>query len=204
MTGKVSLLRPEFVRQLQRTAKQYDHHHKRAGRYQFILARRVNEEWAKEYEGEVRKEDYYAACSYEINAALGFPICSYSGETLRRWCELDSSYRNISESLYPLFDILSIEHFRIARRLAKLPENESKCNTPEHILAFAYANKMTADEMEQHFDPNKAEPVHPYDSAIGHFDSLLTNKFEWIRDVHDRQEIVRHLSEARKIAERYH
>lgn len=203
--GKASLLRPEFVCRLQQTAKRFNLHTQRAGKYQWILARRVNNEWVDDsnvdVRAEIRKEDFYAECSREINKVLGFPICAASGETLRRWCEMDESYKNFRE-LDPLKDILSFEHFRSARHLATLPENAME--TPASILAFSYSMKFTRDEMEKHFDKRKMGGVPEYERVIGWLDSLQLSELEWIRSTEDRSAYVMHLSEARKIAERYH
>lgn len=204
--GKVSLLRPEYVTKLQRAAKQLRKFQRRAGKYQWIIGRMVNDEWNHpdnaDIRAELHKEVFYAESSREINKILPFPICS--PETLRRWCEVDASYQNMRPEVEPLKDILSFEHFRVARKLAALPENEAKFNTPEHILAFAYAEEFTVDEMEKHFDSRKLDGVPEYTRVLGWFDSLQTASLEWIRSEADKAEYVQHITAARSIAERYH
>ena len=191
-----------FTRRLSRVAVKFERHQRRADEYKWLITEIVLREWEENetLRAEIRKHDYYAMASETINAALPYPVCSASGETLRQWCDIAEAYRHM-----PARDafrkVLKWQHFAQARRLANLPENISQGLTPDLILAEAYNNHLTAEEMRDRFDPSRSEPVHEYDRAIGWLDSLQGLGFGWIKDKDKRNEINKHVAEIRRILE---
>jgi hypothetical protein len=202
--GKVYLFRPEFVNRLRREVKRLHRASRIAGRHQWRIARLVNKEWEwtnEQYEGEIRKEYFYAAISHEINAALPFPICTETGETLRRWCEVAATYSSADTA--DLENILSFDHFRVARSLSKLDRNEREGNTPMVILRRAAEEGWTVEEMNNHFGDG-LEPPNEYDKAIGWLDGLQSLKFDWIPDRGDRERLNKLAGEIREIVEKHY
>lgn len=191
-----------FTRRLSRVAVKFERHQRRADEYKWLITEIVLREWEENetLRAEIRKHDYYAMASETINAALPYPVCSASGETLRQWCDIAEAYRHM-----PARDafrkVLKWQHFAQARRLANLPENISQGLTPDLILAEAYNNHLTAEEMRDQFDASRAEPVHEYDRAIGWLDSLQGLGFGWIKDKDKRYEINKHLAAIRQMLE---
>lgn len=202
--GKVYLFRPEFVVRLRREAKKFNRASSIASRHQWRIARLVNKEWEwtnEQYEGEINKDYFYAAVSHEINSILPFPICTETGETLRRWCEVAASYSSAKTA--DLENVLRFEHFRVARSLSKLPHNEKEGNTPMVILRRAAEEKWTVEEMNKHFGDGLDVPTE-YDKAIGWLDGLQALRFEWIPDRTDREKLAKLAAEMREIVEKHH
>lgn len=196
-----SFLDSAFVAQLRNEARKYGYLSKLKTRKQWQFAALVCLEWERiknrdEIKDEISKYDYYSECSYWINAALPFPLVAASGETLRRWCEIYETYKNMIgfEQMKPL---LSFNHFERAKWLANHSERVS---VPALALATAISLRLTADEMVKHFNGNH-NGVHPFEKAIGALDVLQAVKYEWLtRD--DRETVIRDLSEVREILER--
>jgi hypothetical protein len=182
------VLRPAFLTAVKQEAKLFNAGRKAASRHQWALARMVNLEWAyvnDKFEGEINKAHFYAAISHEINAVLPFPICSDSGETLRRWCEVAASYQNADTD--ELENLLSFDHFRVARSLAKLPANDAKNLSPMAILRKAAKEKWTVEDMKFHYGDRDSDD--PIDRVRTWLENLKNNKFEWIKNKADREEI---------------
>jgi hypothetical protein len=171
-----SFLPLAFVDNLQRQARRYAVLEKLKSRREWFFGDLINCQWEKlndEIKDEVTREGYYVECSYWINAAVGFPIVGASGETLRRWCEVAESFKNVP-GIESMKDHLSFDHFRRARVLA----NKGKVSVPVYALAVAAAEGYTAEEMSRHFDP----PASPdeFSRATGWLEGLESAKFEWL------------------------
>lgn len=195
--------RPEFLANLRRAVKKYHTSARAASKHQWAIARLVIEEWERieaRYESEINKLYFYAATSHEINAVLPFPICTESGETLRRWCEVAKSYENADTFMFE--SVLSFDHFRIARTLAKLPKNEMAGNVPMVILLRCAQEGWTVEEMQMHYGDGLDKPSE-FDKAVGWLDSLQATKFEWVKERSARDEIKFHLSRVREIVSEY-
>lgn len=160
----------------------------------------VNDEWKgnPDYDKEIRKEEFYVECCKEMNSGFDFPVIGDSGQTLRRWCEVEESYAKLP-ALAEFREVLSFDHFFQARRMANHPEIYH-ITAPDIALAKAIENKWDAGDMVYHFSPK--EPVHEYDKVIGWLDSLQTIKLSTvIKDMDQRKQAEYHLSEFRKIVE---
>lgn len=193
----VTILRPEFVAELQTQARRYAALEKLKSRREWYFGELVNCEWEHlnlEIREEVSKDRFYAECSYWINEASGFPIVTTSGETLRRWCEVAASYQQMP-GLDLLREVLSFDHFTKARRLA----NKGKVSVPAFALAKAVEQGYTAEEMVTHFDPPQAP--NEYERVTGWLDGLSTARFEWL-DRNRREQLTKLLQEIRKLLEK--
>jgi hypothetical protein len=181
-----SPLDPEFIKDVQANAKEYDTFQSESDDSKWTIARKTNEMWP-EHKGLVvqdaaweepkllfpTKMDYYMEVSRVANMGLRKKRFSDSGETLRRWCEVQETY-----SQFPQADLLlsevSFDHLVKAKKLAK----DGKVKSPIHALAWAMNadERHTADEMKEHFDPSL--PTHPYDQLKGWLAGML-NKATW-------------------------
>lgn len=189
------LLDYAFVDKLQAEARKLSIMQNVTCKKQWCIGDMVNDEW-RQYDGEITKEQFYEECSRAINHGLPFPICSASGQTLRRWCEVTESYAKLP-ALDAFKEALSFDHFFQARRMA----NDEKYSLPAPDIALAQAvqNKWTVSEMVFHFSPK--EPVHEYDKAISWLDSLQRVKLDWIKDADKRKKAEYHLDQFRQIVE---
>ena len=200
---KSTYLLNSFVDQLQTAAKRYKAAGQIKDRRQWVFSEMVSREWEAIknepfVKDEITKYGHYIECSYWINQATGFPVVAASGETLRRWCEVWETYKDI-----PAFEemrcVLSFDHFQKAKWLA----HGLKVAVPSLALATALEHRYTADEMVNHFDPVRKNGVHPYEKVIGWLDNLQGLTYEWIKDTQDRTSAIQHLAAARAIIERH-
>lgn len=196
-----SFLDPSFVDRLRSEARKYGYLNKAKDRKQWQFAALVCSEWERikdrrEIAGEVSKYDYYAEVSYWINAALGFPLVAASGETLRRWCEVYETYKDMP-GFEAMRRTLSFNHFERAKWLANNSENVS---VPAFALATAVAMNLTAEEMVKHFN-GEHNGVDSFTRALGWLDSLQAVKFDWLAR-EERQQVVTLLASVRSILER--
>jgi hypothetical protein len=172
------LLTPAFVTDVQVIAEQYDAYQGKADNEVWKLSRRVIAEWESEYKGEISKEDFYAAASYAINAAMGRKRLSASGETLRRWCDIVGSYAEMPE-IDTFADFLPFEVFRVARHCSKSPKAQGM--THWEIVSIAYEEQLSADELERRYGDDRGS-VSEYDKVIGFMSSLQSFSFEWMNE----------------------
>lgn len=202
--GKSTFLDTDFVLELRIDAEAYDEHQKKADYGKWVIAQKVNEMWPEhkgitDESGELvfsTKMDYFAACSFEANRDLKRIRFSTSGETLRRWCEVQETYNPFPKSGL-LLEFTSFEHMRVAKQLAYY----EKVSSPLVALEYALEFRESADEMKFHFDP--PEVSHEYDKAAGWFSQLCGLKFEWVKNKLDRDEIKTHLKRANEIMEKW-
>ena len=200
-----TFLDPEFIADLKLIAANYDKNQEQADDDTWNIARRVNEMWQEHksithdgFTDELvypTKLDFLSAVSYEINQGLKKPRFSASGETLRRWCEVQARYSNFKEA--DLFlEALSFEHLRIAKVL----DYNGKVANPVTALAMAQKENWTADEMRLHYDPPGQITI--YEKFTGWLESLWTTKLEFIKKVEDREQARKLMNELRNIMER--
>ena len=132
MTQKLNsvLIDPEFSRELGTLARLCQSEQRKADGYKWQLARKANDEWP-EYEfmtveGERAfpiKKDYYKEITRVINLELPIALFGESGETLRRYCELEATCHNI-KNIDELLKATSLDHVYRAKKLAA--ENKIK------------------------------------------------------------------------------
>ena len=115
----------------------------------FEIAQKCNEELeTHEYDG--TNEEFYAEASYYLKHA-GVINISASGETLRRWMDIEKFYNGMT-GLDVYMANLGMEHFRRARSLS-LNEGIKAI----YVLDYAIENECTALEMEYNFSRQTQE-----------------------------------------------
>jgi hypothetical protein len=139
------------VKALQQAGRRLVNLYQAESRKQWELGRLANDTWdglSDEIKEEVRKEDFYAECSQWINHAAGRKVVGSSGETLRRWADVEKHYRQ-----FPNLEVwkktLFFNHFERARIIGGNPL--TPVTAPE-ALAFAVENNWTAAEMSEELD----------------------------------------------------
>ena len=208
MTKKVeatNYLDPEFVKELKAAAGYYDKNQELADDDKWNIATLVNEMWPEHktmtYDGFTTelvyptKEDFFIACSFQANEGLKKPRFSASGETLRRWCEVQATYATFPNANL-LLEALSFDHMRLAKQLAY----HEKVASPVLALATAQKEGWTATEMKEHYDPPQV--VNIYDKFTGWIDSLWNTKLEFLKSADDRAEARKLIASLRGIIER--
>lgn len=190
-----AVLDPEFAADLQASVKHFDDCESEADNERWNIAFQVNEMWP-EHENNVddrgekifpTKKEYYAECSRVANLVVKRKRFSDSGETLRRWCEVQESYNQWRDAV-TFLDHLSFDHLYKARKLYK----DGKVSPPVLALAEAVRRKWTADEMKEHYDPTITP--HPYDIFRSNINNLLSAKLEFIKSAEVRKRIKAELS----------
>ena len=150
--GKVyprpTIITPEFAKFLAERGAAIERIEKHLGRKKWAFAGDVNLEWRDgDYEIEkVNKREYYSECA----KYLPVMIFGKSGETLRRWCEVEAHYKDVDEALL-LLEGSSFDHLLRAKRL--------EANNKEiAVVAVSTAIKdgLNAEEMQYNFDPSSS------------------------------------------------
>lgn len=198
------VLDPEFIAELQANAKAYDAIQENADNSQWTIARIVNgmysEHKSQFINAETGKPDkgmYYAECSRVANIGLKKSRFSESGETLRRWCEVQSLYAPFSWA-DQLLDKLSFSHLQVNKKLHK----DGKVKTVLEALERAIVEKWTSDEMREHFDPSI--PPHPYELIQGRLAGLQNwEDYPFLKDRTKAEECAAHAAAINKIIREY-
>ena len=183
-----TFLDPEFVQNLQDATTGYSRVQTAADGYKWQIARMVNDMWPEHLSSfSGNKLDYYVECSRVANDGLSVRILGESGQTLRRWCEVAATYENMPQ-VENFLEALSFDHLEKARKLAK----DGRIQAPDHALAVAVNEGLSADEMKERFDPHH-EP-HPYDVISGHL-AYMADKSHWefIKSADVRERIFSHI-----------
>lgn len=146
------ILDPEFCAELRAMSLNYDDNQRNTDDDKWSIARVVNEMW-DEHKGQFdTKLDYLAECSRVANKGLKHKRFSNSGETLRRWCEVQATYQAFTEKVQDadkFLDLLSFDHLSRAKKLYL----NAKVKSPFLALLEAVKQNYTAEEMQFHFDP---------------------------------------------------
>lgn len=145
------ILTDETVRTLQQAGRRLVNIQRAESRKQWEIGKLANEVWDNlpaDMREEIRKADFYAECSQWINHAAGRAVVGTSGETLRRWADVEKYFRQ-----FPNIEIwkenLFFNHFERARIIGGNPL--TPVTAPE-ALAFAVENNWTASEMSEELD----------------------------------------------------
>jgi len=192
MTEKVDsvFLDPDFMRELATMTTAYSVQQAEADLTKWEIAKAVNGFWGEHMSSfGGKKLDYYIECSRVANEGLFIPIMGESGQTLRRWCEVQETYSNF-DAAEQFLTTLSFDHLAKAKKLAK----DGRVSVPTLALAEAVARHWSADEMQEHYDP--AEAPHPYDVVSGAKATLLDRKnYEWIKSTDVKDAILSRVGE---------
>lgn len=159
------VLDPEFCTELQANAKAYDATQENADNSKWTIAKTVNDMWA-EHKGQFAdKRQYYEECSRVANIGLKKKRFSDSGETLRRWCEVQVFYAPFSFA-DKLLDVYTFAHLIEVKRLV----SHGKVKSVTEALHEAAVNTWTSDELREHYDP--PQKPHPYELVQGRLAGL--------------------------------
>lgn len=201
MTGKplpkYPLLFDEFVNDLTAAAVDYDAHAAKTDKDVWYLATRTNTEWESNYSGEagVSKAEFYAQASAAINAAMNRKRLTPSGETLRRWCDIAAAFRDMPGAA-EFVSTLPFEVFRVSRMLGKDPKNNKDNLTHYALVAIAYKENLSADELVERYGKHRNDSSE-YDHVTGWLDSLESAKYEWLNG--SKAEFLRLIARMREI-----
>jgi hypothetical protein len=145
--GKLSpILNDEFAAKICKTGRNIQTQQRLLDQNKWLIAEMVNLEWRDEgYQAEgTNKREYYKECC----RLLPVMVFGKSGETLRRWCETQAHYAD-EKDILTILSASSFDHLLRAKRL------QANRKVTAAILAVAEAVKdgMSAEDMENHFDP---------------------------------------------------
>jgi hypothetical protein len=207
IASTTNYLDPEFVAEIQAEARSFDMHQSEVDDSKWNIAAKVNAMWDEHkaimYEMSDQrvfetKAEYYIACSFAANVGLKHKRFGDSGETLRRWCELQETYAQF-EHAELFLDVLSLEHLRVAKMVSrKLEKEQAKVISPVVMLARAVSEKWNSEEMQEHYNPFLATP--PYDAMRGRLATLQDrNYYPFLKK---REDVDFCIARAREIDER--
>lgn len=169
---KSPILDPYFTAKLQDLTSQYAEQQQAVDNTKWRIAQEVNDNYSEHraiFAGD--KEMYYIECSRIANDGLSVRIFGESGETLRRWAEVAATYENMPNA-ETFLEALSFDHLEKARKLAR----DGRIQAPDHALAVAVNEGLSADDMKERFDPSSAP--HPYDVISGHL-AYMADRSHW-------------------------
>jgi len=194
---KVSeVLDPEFVTELQGKATIYDDNQYNSDNDKWAIAVLVNDMWDEHRSQFDKKIDYLAECSRVANRGLRHKRFTESGETLRRWCELQATYAAFVDNVQDadkFLDLLSFDHLYRARKIYMA----GKVKSPFEALSQALINKWTAEEMQFHYDP----PTRPdeWDVMTDRVEAMQSRDFWKLKSVENVKKVLFHVGEIKKI-----
>lgn len=154
------------------------------------IAQRVNDMWDEHEnlpfdsfaDGKLfeTKQDYYAECSRVANGERKKKMFGESGETMRLWCELETTY-GVKGKQY--LEVVFLDHLREAKRLYR----KGKCLSPTDAIDRAIKESWSVDDMVRHYDPPQI--AHESEIANAKISSLLTLTWQWMKSADNRAEM---------------
>ncbi len=200
MSAVSEVLDPELVKDLVSMSAAYHDNQAAADDDKWEIASRVLDLWDEHKSLFATREDYYAECSRVMNIGKKRKMFSDSGETLKVWCQVKSTYSALETTVdkaSEFLDLLSFDHLRTAKTLYNL----EKVKSPFDALKWCLGEegKKAVEEMRYHFNP----PAIPdeYETAKTRIDSMLNKDFwKWLKPdkvkrvielVNEIQEIIR-------------
>jgi Fic family protein len=190
------VLDPEFCGELCAMTKNFSDNQYNADSDKWNIARLVNDMWQEHKSHFETKLDYLAECSRVANTGLRHKRFSDSGETLRRWCEVQATYAAFAEKVEDadkFLDLLSFDHLRQAKKLYL----NGKVKSPFLALSTALVQKYTADEMQYHFDP----PTVPDEWEVmrDRVQAMKSKDFWKMKHPQNIKRVIEHVNEIEKI-----
>ncbi len=196
MTQKVNsvFLDPDFMRELATMTTAYAIQQGNADLTKWGIAKAVNGFWSEHMSSfGGKKQDYYTECSRVANDGLYIPVFGESGQTLRRWCEVQETYSNF-DAAEQFLTTLSFDHLAKAKKLAK----DGRVSVPTLALAEAVSRHFSVDDMMEHFDPPEAP--HPYDAVSNAIAIMLDrSNYDWIKNTDVKDAILSRVGEIEKM-----
>ena len=190
----VILIDPELITDLQDLTTKYAEAQQSADKIKWQIAQKVNDGYSEHkgiFAGD--KIAYYVECSRVANDGLAIKIFGESGQTLRRWCEVQAAYENFPQAEL-LLEETSFKHLSIAKRAAK----QEKAESPIAAMDWALAMGASADDMQEHYFPSIAP--HPYDKLKDTLEWMTTkDAWQFIKNTERRDECIFYTNVIRKI-----
>ena len=185
---EVNLIDPELITDLQDLTTKYAEAQQSADKIKWQIAQKVNDGYSEHkgiFAGD--KITYYVECSRVANDGLAIKIFGESGQTLRRWCEVQATYENFPQAEL-LLEETSFKHLSIAKRAAY----HEKANSPIEAMKWALDHHAAAEDMEYHyFPPTKSTEYDVIDGSITHM--LNPKNWEWIKSADVKDTIIGHV-----------
>ena len=173
----VNLIDPDLITDLQDLTSRYAEAQQSADKIKWQIALYVNDAYSEHkgiFAGD--KMAYYAECSRVANDGLSIKIMGESGQTLRRWAEVQAAYEN-----FPQAELLLEETSFKALEIGKKAAYHGKAESPIAAMDWALAMGASVDDMQEHYFP--AEIPDPYKQFSGVMSSLLDPfTYSWISD----------------------
>ena len=184
----VNLIDPDLITDLQDLTSRYAEAQQSADKIKWQIAQKVNDGYSEHksiFAGD--KMDYYVECSRVANDGLAIKIFGESGQTLRRWAEVQAAYENFPQAEL-LLEETSFKHLSVAKRAAK----QEKAASPIAAMDWALAMGASADDMQEHYFPASA-PTE-YDVIDGSITHMLNPKnWDWIKSADVKDTIIGHV-----------
>ena len=194
----VNLIDPELITDLQDLTTTYAEAQQSADKIKWQIAQKVNDGYSEHkgiFAGD--KIAYYQECTRVANDGLSIKIYGESGQTLRRWCEVQAAYENFPQAEL-LLEETSFKHLSVAKRAAK----QEKAASPIAAMDWALAMGASADDMQEHYFPASA-PTE-YDKWSGAMSVLLDmNNYQWIQSAVVKEQIFIKVKEIENIKADY-
>lgn len=191
-------LDPTFTEELHNLTARFVYQQHAVDSTKWVIAGMVNDMWPEHagiFSG--NKQEFYIECSRVANDGLSVRIFGESGETLRRWCDVAATYENMPNA-ETFLDALSFDHLEKARKLAR----DGRIQAPDHALAVAVNEGLSADDMKERFDPSSAP--HPYDVISGHLAYMADRShWEFIKSADVRDAVMAHVKGIEYIVKEY-
>jgi thymidylate synthase ThyX len=193
------ILDDKTVTALQRAGRRLKNIYRAESRKQWELGRLANDVWDNlpaDMKEEIRKVDFYAECSQWINHAAGRAVVGTSGETLRRWADVEKYFRQFPD-LDAWKDALKFHHFEWAR---KIGGNILTNTTAPEALALAVHHNWTAEEMSNELD--KKQSLLPEVIEIRSRYPLFGRFADFVLTLNgSRKQVEYHMSEIARLVE---
>lgn len=200
MTVKSTLstvLDPDFTTELVGMSATYHDRQAILDESKWVIAASVNDWWGEHKSQFSSRDEYFAECSRVMNIGRKRKLFSDSGETLKVFCNVRSTYDRFTEQVEEadkFLDLLSFDHLRKARSLYM----KELVRAPFDALVWALENRASADEMQYHFDPPLTE--HPADATNGKLEAMLTKDYwQWLKSPTTVKRIIELVREIQKM-----
>lgn len=174
------ILDPEFAKDLNLAGGVFADNQGNADDDKWSIADRVNGMWEEHKTLFPSRIHYLSECSRVLNKGRKRKYLSDSGETLRRWCDIQATYATLAKTVKggrELIDLFTQDHLYRARKLYL----NGKVESPFDALKWCLPDggvMASADEMYDHFEPRKPSEEKPQEVALSWLRKLPV-KFNW-------------------------
>lgn len=171
MTGRLD---PTLIKSLADEAHKLENIVFEETQIKWIIADKVNDMWGEHQSIFGNKDEYMAECSRVMNEKSKIKLFGESGQTLRKWCQVQLAFSAFAES-EELLSKTSFAHLEVAKSASLA----GKVDTPVDAVMLALQNKWSADDLRFHYFN---DPKHVTVDAKNMLTKLLTSlpvKLNW-------------------------